>query len=618
MPLIRRNLFLSTMARLYFFYSFLLLFFSFLTAQAQEVSVSPEEINVSLFPGETAEATLTLTNKSENALIWRPNTDAFALRFDRLNHEFSSILDKIPQHFAFAYDGRDFYIKDGGNNMYDGGNVLITNLAEQITYSDSLISKTAYFGEGSRYFTRHFPGLFVLSVDKPAITNFIVGGNLGADKAGKADVATIDTVINNTSYRLFIKRVYNAGVPSVNHLIMIENPGEAYHSYSLVTETDYHEVKQLGKAAALHYLLFAGKDGRYYTNAEIKEIAGAYLHLQPVELLPSWLMADDRYTFPDTLQPNKSLDYHLGIQPEGLAEGHYTTRLNFRTSATAYSDISVPVSLQYRNVLLKTQLKDSIVNEGFAEFTLALSKVFNAREGKGLTYTSQTRDENVIISRVEDAKLIIKEAGLGSSQVTVTATDTDGFSTSETFRLRVNDVPNLLVTLPDTTVSPIFEAYRIDLDTLFFDSDAEELQFSVSNSNEAVAQLNLENSILSLSNLGEGQSQISITADDGDGGITTTSFLYTADYTAGVQDLQAAGIQVFPNPIASEFFIGWQAGEPVQEISLHNLQGQMLYHHQPAYQEKQLSVPASGLPAGIYLLNVQTKQKRYSLRLVKP
>lgn len=56
-------------------------------------------------------------------------------------------------------------IGDGGNDMFDGGNYLSTDLISDFEYTNGQIVSNNVFGESSSYFTKKYPGLFVMTAD---------------------------------------------------------------------------------------------------------------------------------------------------------------------------------------------------------------------------------------------------------------------------------------------------------------------------------------------------------------------------------------------------------------------------------------------------------------------
>ncbi len=141
--------------------------------------------------------------------------------------------------------------------MYDGGNRLNTNLASSIAYTNgTIVASDAEFGPGSRYFTAKYTGLFVLAVTDMSIDFFRITGNLGADGSGTADGTVLTS--SGGQFTVFVKRVYDAFDPSVNHIIIVpgSDPGVT-HSFSTNTNDDLHTVEGLASVDQLYYLLVA-------------------------------------------------------------------------------------------------------------------------------------------------------------------------------------------------------------------------------------------------------------------------------------------------------------------------------------------------------------------------
>lgn len=79
----------------------------------------------------------------------------------KLNEEYQRIIEVIPNRYPFQEGETGFNIGDGGEDMFDGGNMMSTELEESIQYSNNVISQSDAFGKESRYFTRKFSeGLF--------------------------------------------------------------------------------------------------------------------------------------------------------------------------------------------------------------------------------------------------------------------------------------------------------------------------------------------------------------------------------------------------------------------------------------------------------------------------
>lgn len=202
-------------------------------------------------------------------------------------------------------DGGANLIGDGGNDMYDEGNCLNTNLTQlyadikdgnvnpslNIPYthtqsnvynSDYLYanppidgtiqSGDSYFGTGSSYFTNMYPGVFILAASGlTGVTEFSITGDVGTD--GNAVTFYYKQPTSYVGWTAYCKSNRDTdpfGDPSVNHIILVKGPN------SLTTQTgdfpgdwDDHVVQNLTDSNTdIIYILFSKLPG---TNAPTKE-----------------------------------------------------------------------------------------------------------------------------------------------------------------------------------------------------------------------------------------------------------------------------------------------------------------------------------------------------------
>jgi hypothetical protein len=171
------------------------------------------------------------------------------------------------------------YISDGGDDMYDDANFLSTNLSgddifipythtrQQTSVFDGItdteiVDGTAHFGEGSEYFTMLYPAMFVLAARNIDITSFSIEGNLGADGGGQVAGSVEDFSYGGSDYTLIFKKVFDAGDPSINHLIIV--PGTSAGITQVISEDtndDQHDVGGLSGRAQLYYLVLSSAGG---------------------------------------------------------------------------------------------------------------------------------------------------------------------------------------------------------------------------------------------------------------------------------------------------------------------------------------------------------------------
>ena len=215
----------------------------------------------------------------------------------RLNAGYSTITSAIPGKYEFLDGIVGSSIIDGGGDMYDGSNILETDIggfgalgatSNAIPYSNGSIISHSAFGAGGMYSTQKVPGLFVLMADLDGVNTIRIQGNLGADGSGLVDSATLSLAYGSRDYDLFVQRVWNAGDPSINHLLIVESDPATDHSIYPNTHYEDHQVTGLSTSgiSRFYYLLFSTTttglstgNGTYVDDATISTIAALFLAL---------------------------------------------------------------------------------------------------------------------------------------------------------------------------------------------------------------------------------------------------------------------------------------------------------------------------------------------------
>lgn len=217
------------------------------------------------------------------------------LALSKLNARYSEITALVPNIYLFWDDDADGYfngIGDGGDDMYDDGNFMNTNLTQSwqdvvtndqdetlcIPYThtqypdpagdlpnqytnppmDGKVTDSAqYFGAGSSYFTNMYPGLFIMVADNTAVSEFTISGNLGSDGDGSGKGYIEDVV---PGWTLFYKTNSDNSTddPSINQLILI--PGTAAgitHEYDDSSSYDDHAVLGISDRNRIIYAVVA-------------------------------------------------------------------------------------------------------------------------------------------------------------------------------------------------------------------------------------------------------------------------------------------------------------------------------------------------------------------------
>jgi hypothetical protein len=236
----------------------------------------------------------------------------------KLNLGYQTITENIINPYYFSDDpeqtGVDTNISGGGDDMYDDGNCLNTNLTQlyadmdnggadddtarenSIPYThtlaggegsgnytnppmDGIIADgSSYFGSGSQYFTNMYPDMFVMGATGIDIEEFSITGNIGADGDGSYEVNVFTLNSKGRQFTCFNKQVYDSGDPSINHFIFVPGNGTGIvHLYDTDNDYDDHCLQNLTGIDEIYFLLIAKEEDEYMNNSERQIIAQAFL-----------------------------------------------------------------------------------------------------------------------------------------------------------------------------------------------------------------------------------------------------------------------------------------------------------------------------------------------------
>jgi hypothetical protein len=347
----------------------------------------------------------------------------------------TDVLNTIPNSYVFAMDGPNGvngnYISDGGSDMYDGGNYLNTNYQSNINYSDGVILSSSAFGTTGQYFTRYVaggttysnnPAMFIMAADLDNVSTFFITGNNGADGSGSADGAVLSVTVGGVDYDVFIKRVYNAFDPSINHVMIIPTNASASHNFATNTDDDFHEVIGISTTTRIYYLLYAGNGGSYINNSQteaivlefLSSIGGGSTNLAVVQTDATGLTSGDMFPVGIT-----TLEYSATDASGNTSTCSFTIEVISEVSVTA-------------NITNVTTVNDGAINITVIGGAAPYSFAWTGPSG----YTSSSEDIS----------------GLAPGTYEVTVTDGNGCDVTYTF------VVNSVVGLTEHTVGG-FELY---------------------------------------------------------------------------------------------------------------------------------------------------------------
>ena len=324
---------------------------SFDVSPGARLTVAPSPLNLSLPEGEPSFTTpLSLGNPGAQTTNWNAEVIIAGVAaqppltsvLTDLNSDFASITALIPSRYDFTDGVTGTNISDGGGDMYDGGNFLGTNITTAgtyLNYSDNVIASSANLGAGGQYFTRKHPGLFVFAADIAGLSHFEISGGLGADGSGATDTAILTSTRGAVTYKGFVKRVYNAGDPSVNHLIIVQDDPALTRTASADTNSDQHRLSGMGAVTRIYYLLYASAAGGYINNTQTEAIMEAFL--DSITGLQWLTLASTSGSIPVAGSAMLDATFH----PAGLPQGVHNATLRFTSNDPAQPQLDVPAAL---------------------------------------------------------------------------------------------------------------------------------------------------------------------------------------------------------------------------------------------------------------------------------
>ena len=197
---------------------------------------------------------------------------------------------------------------------------------------------------------------------------------------------------------------------------------------------------------------------------------------------------------------------------KGTAEVTTTATDNEGLSATLTFESMVP----NRPPGPVATIPDQTVEVG-EPITVDLSSYFADPDGDDLSYTARSLNTSVATVSVSGSVVTITAVAKGTAGITITATDSEGLSATQTFESVVpNRRPEPVGTIPEETID-VDDELTVDLSSFFTDPDGDDLTYTASSSRTSVARVSVSGSALTIMARATGSATITITARDPDG-----------------------------------------------------------------------------------------------------
>jgi subtilisin family serine protease len=446
------------------------------------LQVSPSSIVDTVVVGQSISKTVAINNLGSETFNWRigvegTRTESLDKMLLNLNEGFSNVTDLIPNRYDFTQGDISNFISSGGEDMYDGGNYISTDvggIVNYVDYTNGTLVNDSKFGASGKYFTAKYPGLFVMSADID-IDVFYITGDLGADGIGEVDATILTTSLYGKNYLGFVKRVYNAIDPSVNHLVIVDDNGSAGYKVIDDTNDDFHIVGNLKGAKRLYYLVFSSKNGGYIDNDAMQSIMTTFI--QTISQNVSWVSLSKKN---GTLLPGQQENINVTLDSKTLEIGLYEPKIKvYSTLTTATNNLSVKLTVtDFPKIEMSTQPVE------FAKTYIGASNektIIVKNVGNGTLILDTVLVSNPAFS-INPSHVSVKSQG----QIELKVTYTPSAAGEENAKIKffTNDVSNKEITITATASAvqpPLAEITPDPLEVVIFKGGEKTVSVKVKN-----------------------------------------------------------------------------------------------------------------------------------------
>ena len=164
---------------------------------------------------------------------------------------------------------------------------------------------------------------------------------------------------------------------------------------------------------------------------------------------------------------------------------------------------------------------------------LAAVSYFEDPDGDSLVYTAASSDTTVVRAGVNGVTIVVSAVSKGEAIINVTATDTEGLVTTQSFSISVPNQPPLVEDRIEAQSLPQDESVVLDLTQFFADPDGDPLSFEAVSTSHRVVAVSVADGKLTLSGKRRGRVRVTATATDAEGLTVEQVFVVTVTRGAG-------------------------------------------------------------------------------------
>ena len=165
---------------------------------------------------------------------------------------------------------------------------------------------------------------------------------------------------------------------------------------------------------------------------------------------------------------------------------------------------------------------------------LGMSGYFSDPDGDPLTYAAASSDTSVVAITVAGDSVTVAAVAKGEITVTVTASDNEGLTASQSFDVKVpNRPPSIADTIPAQTVE-VGEKATLDMSGYFSDPDGDALTYAAMASDAGVVTVTVAGDTVRVTARAKGVAEVTVTATDTEGLAVSQEFGVTVPNRAPV------------------------------------------------------------------------------------
>lgn len=238
-------------------------------------------------------------------------------------------------------------------------------------------------------------------------------------------------------------------------------------------------------------------------------------------------------------------------------------------------------------------------------------------------FTFKIADSTGIAKAVPDSTRVMLSplyGHTGNRSFNIVATDEYGYTSTKTVNYyveKVNQNPIVISPVSHITAKQGDPIDGIDLSQVFSDPDHDELNYTVSSDNENVVKAAVSGNLTEFVVKGTGEAEVILTATDPGTLFATTSFKVTI--IEPQKDLTKKQIIAYPNPVVYQLSIRCSAdvrGESI--IRLYGTDGNLFYTEKTVIEPGVIkTVDMTNYPAGIYILEIESRDEKLSTKVIK-